>query len=619
MLGRIDTPSVNFKPFIKLITAIVLLTSCGGENDQQASQPPTVVNISPIANAGDDKAAFEGSQVQLSGSGTDNDGSISSYRWTIEGNNAISLEGANHASASFVAPETDQVLDLQATLTVTDNRGDSHSDSVRVRILPAATAAWEPSRISDCQTNANLSPNSIKVADTLVATNERMWEPSIIFSDETTTFYTRLPAGPASVVTDVLIDSRIAALDDDDSNLVFDDGTHGDLVAGDGIFTRACLYSPAHWFDEKDTIGFSNLFVVKQDFRGTEQVTEISPGVRINDTGFFISLGDEYQLRYSNSWQLHSPESCKACAIAWGLAGDIFDFFSVATRDPHGGAGYVRVHDHIKGTGFAPPCNDNAYCYRIVDGEAHLKLTGIIWNGWPGLEGFNHEIGHGLLGLGTQDFPSSGKGAWNSDRMHLDSDTTVNGELSGPFWDPDRGWPYAVVLEDALGQQSETYLVRDTDGQFRMKPMDDQFRVWSDILLYMMGLIDASDSSETYYKLVDISLSGCIPEGYRLLCRNDLVTAQQVIPFSIADLVARYGAWSAPDFYDPQKLTIGVLNISDREHTNAEIVWLSRINREFAATDFTESPWFRGTPWHKATRGLSKVDIDALKFTQTSP
>lgn len=600
------------KHFVLLLVAIGVLVACGGNENKDVVVSPSQ-NFAPVAFAGDDQNVTENSKVILSGIGTDSDGTIIKYTWQQIDGISVSIEDSDKANAYFIAPSTLEVITLTMQLTVTDNQSASHNSAVKIHVTPFSSTSWEPSPISNCNINENISPVAVNVPQTLTEVGHQMHEPSIIFSDQTFTFYSREDSEQPFISKRYLIEGGyFEAVDGEDKSLIFDDGTHGDLVAGDGIYTRACLYLPEQLMADRNYYGQSNLFIVNKKYRGSESADTISPNVRVNETGFFISINEEYSLRYKNPWALHSPETCKACQIAWQYAGDVFDFFSVTPRDPVHGAGYVRVHDNIKGTGFTPPCEFNSYCYNIIDGKEHQELIGIIWNGWPGLDALNHELGHGLIGVASSNFPEEGVGAWNSgDGMHHDADSTVNGELSGPFWDPDRGWPHSVVLENQQSERFETYLIKDTDGLFKIKPLDDAFSVWDDILLYIMGLLDESEVTKTYYKLVNPSLTDCISEEYHLVCTNNLVDAEQVIPFTVSDFITKFGQWSAPTFYQPQNLTMGVLNISDRPHTNAEIVWMTKLHREFAASSDAQENWFRGTSWHKATRGLSRINIGA--------
>jgi hypothetical protein len=194
---------------------------------------------------------------------------------------------------------------------------------------------------------------------------QRVMEPSIIFIDQTFTFLLKAAPDAPSLSVDLLRFGGYGVVGVDDVSLVFDDGTHGDLVAGDGIYTRSCLYVLEESLAGNDFVHSSNLWALSTALRGTETADYIAQGVRVNDAGFFIELGDEYSNRLTTRWRLLNPEYCQACLRAWQLAGDIFDFFAMSTRDPVGGAGYVRVHDNILGTGFNPPCEPRSYCYQL--------------------------------------------------------------------------------------------------------------------------------------------------------------------------------------------------------------------------------------------------------------
>jgi beta-glucanase (GH16 family) len=94
------------------------------------------VNVAPTANAGADKAVtLPTSSVVINGSGTDSDGTISSYAWTrISGPNTPTLAGANTATltASGLIAGT-----YVYRLTVTDNGGLTGSDDVNVVVSAA--------------------------------------------------------------------------------------------------------------------------------------------------------------------------------------------------------------------------------------------------------------------------------------------------------------------------------------------------------------------------------------------------------------------------------------------------------------------------------------------------
>ncbi len=99
-----------------------------------------VQNAAPVANAGPDQNVLANVQVTLSGSATDSDGTISSYQWQQIGGPRVTLIGSNSMSASFTSPASGGQFIFQ--LTVTDNMGATHSDSVTINVngLPTANA-----------------------------------------------------------------------------------------------------------------------------------------------------------------------------------------------------------------------------------------------------------------------------------------------------------------------------------------------------------------------------------------------------------------------------------------------------------------------------------------------
>ena len=88
--------------------------------------------------------------------------------------------------------------------------------------------------------------------------------------------------------------SHALTFGDGDVPWLYDDGTHGDVRANDGVYTRSCLSLPSSDWSGKSLHEGHNIWFLDSSFRNTETVTEIAEGVSINDTGFFIALGNEY-------------------------------------------------------------------------------------------------------------------------------------------------------------------------------------------------------------------------------------------------------------------------------------------------------------------------------------
>ncbi len=114
------------------------LDSSGESPDPPGPQPPTAVNLPPTANAGTDQLVLTGASVNLAGSGTDSDGTVTTYAWSQTGGGAVTLANANTASASFTAPAT--AGDLTFQLFVTDNAGATRTDSIVISVNAAPTA-----------------------------------------------------------------------------------------------------------------------------------------------------------------------------------------------------------------------------------------------------------------------------------------------------------------------------------------------------------------------------------------------------------------------------------------------------------------------------------------------
>ncbi|MUK29771.1 chitinase [Aliivibrio fischeri] len=100
--------------------------------------PPA--NKKPVANAGVDVSVIAPTSVQLDGSlSSDSDGSIVSYAWTQVSGPNVTLGGADSVNPSFATDTFTQSETLQFTLTVTDDKGATASDSVAVSVTVEGT------------------------------------------------------------------------------------------------------------------------------------------------------------------------------------------------------------------------------------------------------------------------------------------------------------------------------------------------------------------------------------------------------------------------------------------------------------------------------------------------
>lgn len=127
---------------------IFTLSACGGGASTDAANekenaieeitklPESGKNITPKANAGANKSVQVNTSLVITGSGTDSDGSIASYKWQKDG--AVI---ATSASFDYI-PTTIGTYTL--TLTVTDDDGDSASDTMKVIVSAAPSTNKAP-------------------------------------------------------------------------------------------------------------------------------------------------------------------------------------------------------------------------------------------------------------------------------------------------------------------------------------------------------------------------------------------------------------------------------------------------------------------------------------------
>jgi len=101
-------------------------------------------NISPTADAGEDKTVQVNKTITLTGSGSDSDGTIVSYEWK-NGTTVLATTATFDYTPSVVGTNT-------LTLTVTDNDGATSSDTIQVVVFDVPTISGfvidEPSRTS---------------------------------------------------------------------------------------------------------------------------------------------------------------------------------------------------------------------------------------------------------------------------------------------------------------------------------------------------------------------------------------------------------------------------------------------------------------------------------------
>jgi len=132
-----------------------LVVSDGALYSAPATAQVTIGNGQPpSANAGSDQAVDQQIQVSLDGTGSsDSDGTIQSYSWRQTAGPAVTLTGANSATATFTSPLVSATTTLSFELTVRDNSGDTGRDTVNVTVrknnLPPVSRAGADQSVNE--------------------------------------------------------------------------------------------------------------------------------------------------------------------------------------------------------------------------------------------------------------------------------------------------------------------------------------------------------------------------------------------------------------------------------------------------------------------------------------
>lgn len=108
------------------------LIACGGGGGDDPEPENSAPNARVMANFD----VFIGDSVSLSGTqSSDSDGSIASYAWAqTAGTPAVTIENADTATASFIAPDVATDTELTFQLTVTDNEGATDTATLIVSV-----------------------------------------------------------------------------------------------------------------------------------------------------------------------------------------------------------------------------------------------------------------------------------------------------------------------------------------------------------------------------------------------------------------------------------------------------------------------------------------------------
>ena len=281
-----------------------------------------ILNVTPIAKAGDDKVVLEGASVTLNASSsTDSDGTISSYEWK-EGTTTLST------NASF--SKSDFSIGTHAiTLRVTDDGGATATDSISITIseipnvAPTADAGSDQiitfgdivtlNASSSVDSDGTLSSYSWKEGTTTLSTSS-----SFLKSDFTTGTHT---------LTLTVIDND-GATDTDTLTLTVNAIDSGITHNGTTYKTVTSPYTNKVWLDRNlgasrvctaldDTQCYGDYYQWGRDADGHEKVdssTTSTQATNINSAGssFITEIGT-----YNYDWAKNADSDGSLRAFNW--------------------------------------------------------------------------------------------------------------------------------------------------------------------------------------------------------------------------------------------------------------------------------------------------------------
>ena len=114
-----------------------------------ANQPPIVTGITG------DATISEGTSGTLTGTATDDDGTVSSYSWSVDNTSAVTITTGNAATLQYTASQVDSDTAVTFTLTVTDD--DNATGSLTHDVTIINLAANQPPIVTGITGDATIS------------------------------------------------------------------------------------------------------------------------------------------------------------------------------------------------------------------------------------------------------------------------------------------------------------------------------------------------------------------------------------------------------------------------------------------------------------------------------
>ncbi|MBM3744303.1 MAG: hypothetical protein FJW34_00725, partial [Acidobacteria bacterium] len=418
-------------------------------------------------------------------------------------------------------------------------------------------------------------------------------DPPVIYFDGSTATRVEVATTGQSIRQVLLTYPELGAM--------YDDGSHGDRIAGDGIYTlsgvtmRGAAGTMPYYGGTHGAAGF-RVKIIKTD--GTEQeVTAVTyalvsagqnfPTLQLADglyaTGSAFFVVDPKGEALDSVIPLGSVRCGRGAYAAfhklYSVFPDVFDFVVVmpsgSILDPARDYGentpyFVRAKNEIRNIGV--PLFD-----RTAEFGSQGRLRGMIYHSFGEGAILDHEIGHSWMA-------SFGK------RFEL----SECAQCYGDHWNPytDIGGQMGAFLLNVPGVAAG-HLVANGDGTFRVQQVDQSAQGYSKLDLYLMGLIPSSEVP-LVNKLVNPDFSN--PQR---------VTAQRVETYTIQQLVQAEGGERVPAFPTQKDFNLAFVAVKNKAFTPAEFAYFSLVARYFASRERGERYF---VPFNAATGGRGALN-----------
>ena len=413
---------------------------------------------------------------------------------------------------------------------------------------------------------------------------------------------------------------------------LYDDGTHGDAVAGDGLYTNNCMKLTYDTdFSNESYVDKGGVRVVDPNLKGTVEIKHISENTWATRNSLFMNIGYDYSQYENNNYPIvFSPNlDTQAYSRIFKLFDDNINGIVLGSREYSHGGHMMRLADHIRGTGFfqnyyesngkpAPAQDNKIKVGPWSDGKTHLELQMVLMLGSPEFGSFVHEFQHSIYGQtggGKYGFPRPGyRESLSDDGMHLSPASTATNTLQGGFKVlQSDGRTYKPVFIVTPTERFSTRVVKDGD---KFKAIKRDSIQDSQIFLYAAGLLKPEEVTETYYQLVNPTVIGCVETNEYFECdENNEVKAKEVISWDINDYINHYGPRSYAYGEEPEKLNLTFSVLSERKFTEAEIVFSHYFANEVVnGDDNWRNPQGDEYNLNFVWGGLGGINFDIFEF-----